>query len=200
MKDILLTSLQHSYSYEAYQKLVSALLAEGKSTGPHQSESLFNYSVLNDRRMKRLDKTITLSEELERTVAKIHTPVTWVVLSEGWCGDAAQVLPIIHKIAATNPKITLRIVLRDENEALMDQLLTNGSRSIPKLVGFNANFDVLYNWGPRPAEATQLAEAYKKDHGALDAEFKKDLQLWYTKNKGKAVQDDFITLIASHTL
>ena len=30
---------------------------------------------------------------------KIDKPITWLVLTEGWCGDAAQTLPIINKIA-----------------------------------------------------------------------------------------------------
>ena len=49
-------ALQKAMSYSTYRKLVSDLIKEGKSTGDEQTEALTNYSILNDRRMKRQDK------------------------------------------------------------------------------------------------------------------------------------------------
>ena len=63
----------------------------------YQSEDLLNYSKLNDRRMTRLDKTIQLSHETLLALKKNDKPITWLVLTEGWCGDAAQALPVINK-------------------------------------------------------------------------------------------------------
>ena len=57
-----------------------------------------------------------------------------MVISEGWCGDAAQILPVINKMALVSNKIEFRIVLRDENPALMDAFLTNGGKAIPKVI------------------------------------------------------------------
>lgn len=195
MKEIIQNALHKAYSYEEYIAMVQQLAAEGKSTGPIQSESLLHYSTLNLHRMQRLDKTITLSAELVDRVSQIQEPVIWLVISEGWCGDAAQILPILHKMAQQNSSITLQIVLRDENESLMDLFLTKGTRSIPKLIALTPSLEVRYSWGPRPSEATRKVEMYKEAHGLLDAEFKKDLQLWYAKNKGKAVQEDFMALL-----
>lgn len=194
MKKIIENSLQNSISYTDYRALVSGLLAEEKSTGLEQSKELTEYSLLNDRRMKRLDKTIKISDKTIQTYKKVAQPQTWILLTEGWCGDAAQNLPVIHKIASITDKINLRIVLRDENLELMDLFLTNGGRSIPKLIALDKDNNVLDSWGPRPTIATKMVTDYKQVHGDLDAAFKQNLQVWYNKNKGQDVQDDFIKM------
>ena len=195
MEKILENSLQKAISYQEYRNLVSDLLAKGKSTGPNQSEDILNYSLLNDKRMKRLDKTIKLSDDVIASIKDIKTPQTWLVLTEGWCGDAAQNLPIINKLAEENPNINLQLILRDENLDLMDEFLTNGGRSIPKLIALDDKKNVLATWGPRPTTAAKMVIDYKTKHGGLDAEFKKDLQVWYNKNKGINVQEDFVSLL-----
>jgi hypothetical protein len=145
--------------------------------------------------MKRLDKTIKLTEGTIATAKDIKDPVTWLVLTEGWCGDAAQTLPIINKIANESDKIDLKIVLRDENEDLINQFLTNGGKSIPKLIALDKNNEVIDSWGPRPSIPTKMVADYKKEHGQLDADFKKDLQVWYNKDKGQNTQQDMLRLL-----
>ena len=196
MKKIIEKSLKTAISYSGYRSLVKNLLIKGKSTGTEQSEDLTNYSMLNDRRMKRLDKTIKISEETIQEFQKVKRPQTWLVLTEGWCGDAAQNLPILDKIASDTANIDLKIVLRDENLDLMDLFLTNGGRSIPKLIALDKDNNVLDFWGPRPTIATKMVADYKEKNGALDPQFKQDLQVWYNKDKGKSVQADFVNLVA----
>ena len=196
MKKIIENSLQTAISYTGYRSLVRNLLIKGKSTSSEQSEDLTNYSRLNDRRMKRLDKTIKISEDTIQEFKKVKQPQTWLVLTEGWCGDAAQNLPILNKIASDTANIDLKIVLRDENLDLMDLFLTNGGRSIPKLIALDKDNNVLDFWGPRPTIATKMVADYKEKNGALDPQFKQDLQVWYNKDKGKSVQEDFVNLVA----
>ena len=195
MKEIIANSLQKTISYTDYRALVHDLLAEGKATGPEQSEDLTNYSRLNDSRMKRLDKTIKISEEALLEFQKLKQPQTWLVLTEGWCGDAAQNIPVLNKIAEATENIDLKIVLRDEHLPLMDLFLTNGGRSIPKLIALDKDNNVIDSWGPRPTTATKMVADYKEKNGALDPEFKEDLQVWYNKDKGKSVQEDFVNLV-----
>ncbi|PQJ79887.1 thioredoxin family protein [Polaribacter porphyrae] len=195
MKAIIEKSLENAYSYFEYKELVKNLLAEDKSTGSNQSEELTNYSLLNDRRMKRLDKTIKISDETTNAFNLIDEPQTWLVLTEGWCGDAAQNLPVIHKMTELNKNINLKLVLRDEHLELMDLFLTNGGRSIPKLIALNKDNEVLFIWGPRPKTAAKMVLEYKKENGTLDAQFKQDLQVWYNKDKGQSVQSDFVEMI-----
>ena len=200
MKKIIENSLQTAISYSDYRALVHTLLVEGKSTGPEQSEDLTNYSLLNDKRMKRLDKTIKISEENIQEFQKVKKPQTWLVLTEGWCGDAAQNLPVLNKIALNTANIDLKIILRDENLPLMDLFLTNGGRSIPKLIALDKDNNVIDSWGPRPTTATNMVADYKEKNGILDSQFKQDLQVWYNKDKGKSVQEDFIHLLTKVTL
>lgn len=195
MKDIIENSLENSLNYNEYRILVSDLLTKGKTTGENQTEDYVNYSKLGNARMKRLDKTFHLSEKAKEHIQKSTKEYTWLVLTEGWCGDAANALPIINKIAETSDNIDLKIVLRDENEVLMNQFLTNGGKSIPKLVAIdNATKEVVNTWGPRPTIATKMVNDYKEAKGSLDAEFKEELQLWYNKNKGENIEQDILML------
>ena len=187
-------SLETSLSYQEYRELVSNLLEENKSTTEGGSQALVDYSKLNNSRMKRLDKTTKLPLEIENKIKTIDQPTTWLVISEGWCGDAAQNLPAINKLAEANDNIELRIVLRDKNMELMDEFLTNGNQAIPKLIQIQ-NDTVNSTWGPRPTIAAQMVLDYKKEHGSLDADFKKDLQIWYNTNKNKSLFADFKGLI-----
>ena len=195
MKDLIKDSLTKSTSYATFRNLVSDLLEKGKSTGPNQSEALLNYSMLNDKRMARLDKKIKLSEATIERLNKVKNAQTWLLITEGWCGDAAHILPVMNKMSEENENINLKVVLRDENPELMNQFLTNGSMSIPKLVVLNNNDEVVSSWGPRPSIATKMVVDYKEKHGSLDADFKKDLQLWYNKNKGVNIQEDLLAFL-----
>lgn len=195
MKKIITKGLKNAVSYVQYRTLVADLLVEHKSTGANQSDDLYNYSRLNNRRMKRLDKTIQLTRTTKNALKKLTQKQTWLVISEGWCGDAAQNLPILNKMASENENINLQIVLRDENLELMDEFLTNGGRSIPKLIAVNKNNEILFTWGPRPSLATKLVTDYKTEHGIVDAKIKEDLQIWYNKNKGVNLQEDIISLL-----
>lgn len=196
MKQLIAKSLENAISYSEYRTLVHDLLTDGKSTGPVQSEALTNYSLLNDRRMKRLDKTIKISNQTKAVFKSITEKQTWLVLSEGWCGDAAQNLPVIHKLATENKNITLKIILRDEHLAVMDLFLTNGGRSIPKVIVLDAENNVQHTWGPRPTLATKIMADYKAKKGSIDDQFKQDLQVWYNKNKGRSVQEDFVKMLS----
>jgi len=185
-----------SYTYQEYKDEVSALLAEGKSTGNEQSEALTNYSMLNDRRMSRLDKTLKIDESILESFKNAETKITWLVLTEGWCGDAAQSLPVINKLAEQNDGIDLKIISRDTHDELMSNFLTNGGKAIPKLIAYDAQKkEVKGTWGPRPSIATKMVNDYKQLHGSLDPQFKEDLQKWYNKDKGKNIAEDLSKII-----
>ncbi|MFT4699185.1 MAG: hypothetical protein ACI9SJ_002348 [Flavobacteriaceae bacterium] len=189
-------NISKGINYQEYRELVAQHVEKGTSTGPNQSEELSNYTLLNHSRMKRLDKTTKVSESLEKIYREYTGEVTWLVITESWCGDAAQNLPIINKLAELNTGIDLKMISRDENPELMDAFLTNGAMAIPKLIAFDKNKnEVIGLWGPRPTVATQMVVNYKKEHGKLTPEFKKDLQVWYNKDKGLSTFEDLAELI-----
>ncbi|MEZ4793505.1 MAG: thioredoxin family protein [Gelidibacter sp.] len=189
-------SLEQSIPYSQYRTEVADLAANNATSGNEKTEALVNYTLLNDRRMKRWDKTIKVSDEVKRKVSNFEGNVTWLVLTESWCGDAAHVIPVINKIAELSQNIHLKLVYRDENEALMNQFLTNGSKSIPKLIMIdNRSGEVMDTFGPRPSEATQMVMDYKKKHGVLTPEFKEELQHWYNTDKGQNTIGDLLKLL-----
>ena len=63
MKSIIENSLSQSHSYVDYRNYINDILKEGKSTGKEQSEALTHYSELNETRMNRLEKTVTIAIE-----------------------------------------------------------------------------------------------------------------------------------------
>ncbi|MFV8331555.1 thioredoxin family protein [Flavobacterium sp. GSP14] len=196
MKTPVAKALFNSHSYLEYRKLVSDLLLEGKSTGSEQSDDLTHYSELNNTRMNRLDKTMIITDENIQQLKNLRGEYIWLVTSEGWCGDAAQLLPIINKMAVDSGKIELKIVLRDENEELMKLFLTNKKKSIPIVIVVDkATGGVLGKWGPRPKGATDLITDYKNEFGTIDETAKANLQLWYLHNKGLSTQDELINLM-----
>ena len=197
MKSIVAKALFNSHSYAEYRKLVTDLLSEGKSTGNEQSESLTNYSKLNEARMNRLEKTIKIDEIVAEKLQNLDNHYIWLVLSEGWCGDAAQILPILDKMAhVSNKKIDLRIVLRDENDDLMNQYLTNGGKAIPKVIIICKEAGIVRaDWGPRPKGASELMAKHKREVGPIDEKIKTDLQLWYLADKGISVQEELLEIM-----
>jgi hypothetical protein len=146
--------------------------------------------------MHRLDKTIEVTPEAKLVLENLSKEYIWLVLAESWCGDAAQVVPVIHKMAEVTSKIDLRIVLRDENEELMNLFLTNGTKSIPKLIIIEKETGVVVgDFGPRPVQAKQLIVDYKAAHGVVDETAKIELQKWYLADKGVAIQNEITTLL-----
>ncbi|MGB6269083.1 MAG: thioredoxin family protein [Olleya sp.] len=196
IKQIINDSLTKSMSYQEYRNMVSIVVEKKSNTGHEVTEALADYTMLNDRRMKRWDKTIKINEAIATSIKNKPFNQTWLVITESWCGDAAHVMPVINKIAELNDGISYRVVLRDENDALMDQFLTNGSRSIAKLIMIdNKTKQVVSTYGPRPSTATTLVNDYKTKHGSLTPEFKEYLQKWYNQDKGQTVIADLITLL-----
>jgi len=145
--------------------------------------------------MKRLDKTIELLPELQQVVQQVTAPQTWLVLTEGWCGDAAQIIPVLHKIEQLNPNITLRLLLRDAHPELMDAYLTNGrSRSIPKLIVVNEHSEELFTFGPRPSVLQELFYHMKANAMGNDA-VKEEIHRWYAQDKTITTQLELLGLL-----
>lgn len=196
-KKIIQKAVANSMTYVQFRELVSDLAANNGTTGPEQTEAHKHYTTLNDKRMRRWDKTLKISDEFVERLEDYQKKVYWLVITESWCGDSAPSLPVMNKIALTNDRIELRIVLRSEHPKLMDAFLTNEKMSIPKLIMLEQDTsEVLGTWGPLPTKATQLANEYKELHGSLSTEFKEDLQQWFNKDKGQNTLADLQELLA----
>ena len=193
-------ALTKSYTYNDYRAMVSKLIAEGKSTGNTQSDDLLHYSELNETRMNRLEKTIKITDEVQEQLNQLDKKQTWLVIAEGWCGDAAQILPIINKMVESSKNIDLKIVLRDENDYLMNDFLTNGNQAIPKLILLDEENNIIGDFGPRPEPARKLIADYKEKNGVVDEPIKVELQKWYLNDKGVSTQNEIMQLIKNKEL
>ena len=190
--------LDNALSYEVYRSLVNELLAEGKTTGPKQSEDLTHYTKLNAQRMNRWDKTTKINDALKQTISEVSEKWVWLIITEGWCGDAAQNIPVIVKMAELNPNIEVKLILRDEHLDVMDAYLTNGGRSIPKLIALKAEtLEELGTWGPRPVEVQEMVWEHKKNPQESYSKFSEKIQKWYAKDKSQSIQREFNELIQS---
>jgi|SRR5690606_38527185 len=192
---------QASYTYAEFIKLLENLMAEGKTTGNTQTEEYLHYAKLNLQRMRRWDKTFVLNEDLKKLLEQMPEQQWWVI-TEGWCGDSAQNLPgIVQMAEASKGKIDLRIVLRDEHPEIIDQYLTNGTRSIPIVVAFDGNDQELFHWGPRPAAAQKLLVNWKNEEPQRSfEEFEQEMHTWYAKDKGQQLQQEWFQLLSAASL
>ena len=184
-------------NYTTYLHLFEDVL-NGKSTDPHYSDPKYlHYTKLNQSRMSRWQKTLELNQELVEEIKKISRPQKWIVITEHWCGDAAPVVPFLARLAEQNPLIQLDMQLRDQEPFLINSYLTNGSKSIPKLIVQDNEGNDLFTWGPRSAAATQFISDLKSS-GADSDTIKTELQNWYNKDKGVEFQKELLQLFRMH--
>ncbi|MEX2595700.1 MAG: thioredoxin family protein [Salibacteraceae bacterium] len=186
-------------SYDHYRSLITDLLKHDKTTGNNQSEELTQYTALNEKRMARIDKTVKINEELVSELRN-QSDLQIMVITEAWCGDAAQSVPVINAVAK-EAGIEVRHFLRDQHEGLMDQHLTNSARSIPILLFFDSKSDnIVFKWGPRPAELQRKVLDYKTLEGDKPSydKFLEDVQLWYAGDKFRTMQNEWLSLITDY--
>ncbi len=193
------TLLDGGFSYPEFVGFTDRLVQEKRTTGANQSEEYLAYTRMSMQRMLRWNKTSRVSEALEQLLLQVNQPQVWLVITEAWCGDGAQSIPHLAKLADLNPNITLKIVLRDEHPDLMDAYLTNGNRSIPKLIAITADLQQeLFTWGPKPKFLMDRHAAFKQNsEGRSYVDFLDEVHLWYAKNKQKELESEIYPLISS---
>ncbi len=194
LKAIISRALDGSISSEEYESLLNQYAEEGKTSGK-QNEDLVYYTKLNAQRSRRVAKTVEVNADLRARIQEIQGPAQWLLITETWCGDAANSVPILSKALESNPHIDLRIVLRDENPDLMDHFMTNGGRSIPKLIALDKDLNVLFTWGPRPQELQKMYDDWRFSEDSDKLPFKEYqvvMQKWYNQNKGEDLQKELL--------
>jgi len=176
-----------------YEQYFQSILNGEITNAPYDNPAYMNYTKLNWTRQQRWLKTGEMNADLINLVMQVKQPQHWIVITEPWCGDAAHILPFIHKLSQMNPAITLDIQLRDTAPYLIDNYLTGASRSksIPKLIVRNSEDQDLMVWGPRPQENQELFEQMKGDERDME-EIKLLLQKWYNDDKGRSLQHELL--------
>lgn len=180
-------------------KPLSAFLEDLMAT-PAQldSDGLGKYIAINQQRVKRIRKTMQLSDDVRSRVEQAPAGLRWLVINEHWCGDGAQILPVVEAVEQlSGGKIAVRALLRDENLDLMDAFLTDGARSIPKIVGLNPDGMVYGTFGPRPQEAVELVRRVKSDPETAPT-YSEVLHKWYADDKQASIQKELVEALVDN--
>ncbi len=183
------TYLKSGIGYQQYKQQMAEDLALNADL------KIKEYINLNQRRMHRVEKTFVPSAAITKQVKNLQLKTFWLILTEHWCGDASQTLPVFNKIAEMSEgKIEMKLVYRDQNDELMNAYLTNGTRSIPKLIELDEHYNVTEIWGPRPTVAQNLVKELKSNPATV-ATYAKELHLWYTKDKQQSLEAEISKLL-----
>ncbi len=131
-------------------------------------------------------------EVLARATA-LRIPWHLLVLSEDWCGDAVNTVPVVARLAQLAGNLQLRLLARDDNPDLMDAHLTGSSRSIPVIMALDGEFREHGWWGPRPAELQAWFLAVGK---TMDkAERYREIRMWYARDRGTSTLNEVLALL-----
>ncbi len=181
-------------NWTTYTSKFKEILDGSYIESPYDKPEFIEYVKLNNSRLNRWNKKLEIPQDKLEIFSKINTPQTWILIVEHWCGDAANMAPVINKIAESNENITLDIQLRDSEPFLINQYLTNGGKSVPKLIVRDENGKDLFTWGPRPAQC-QAMVMKNKDSDMTTQEKKHAIQLWYNVDKGQSAFNELAALV-----
>lgn len=192
--------IETAYTYTSYRDMLDKLMAKHQTTGSDQSDEMLEYARVNIHRMQRLEKTVVINNDLSAQVMNIKKPLVFLVITEGWCGDAAQNVPVLSFMEKLTQNIELKLILRDENPDIMNLYLTGGSKSIPKVICLEKEtLKELFVWGPRP-EACQQIMLDLKNKGVSKKERGEAIHTWYAKDKTQSLQKEFTQLLQNLSL
>ncbi len=191
-------TINKEYTFLEFKEIVTNLVTAGKSSGEETAERI-EATKINSQRINRIYKTFLVSDTTKDVINKLKHNWDWLLLIESWCGDGAQLSPVIAKIAELNPHIHLKIIFRDEHEDIMNMHLTNGAKSIPKLICLDSDsHQYIGEWGPRPIAIQEKVKEFKTANPNVShEEFVKNLYLWYAQDKGLSFEKEFVALIES---
>lgn len=185
--------------YTEYKTLHDQILNRDISDPIYERSIYVDYVKLSKTRLERWDKRIAQYGTMSEVLRQTDLPTHWIVIAEPWCGDAAHALPFIMEIIRHHPQITYEIHLRDSEPFLIDQYLTNGGKSIPKLIVRDETGNDLFTWGPRPEGAQKLFEEMRDQEQSRD-KINIAIQKWYYADKGKAICDEIARLWLDHVI
>lgn len=181
---------------------------------PKADDPYLSYYAINNQRVKRLRKTTQLDTDTLNALRSLFTSAPavqhggeantrtdhkryWLVINEFWCGDGAQITPVIESFTnASGGGLETRVVFRDEHPALIDAFLTNGSRSVPKIIQLNEQFEVLGSWGPRPKAAQDLVVQLKSNPEKA-GNYSEWLHKWYADDHQRSTQKELLAFVSS---
>lgn len=185
--------IEKGLSYQNYLKKIEEQLSEIEAAGDPKSYA--KYYSINLKRIERLDKNFSLTDGQKEKLTQINSDFKLLIITEGWCGDAAQVMPVVN-VMMNEIGVEQKIVFRDEHPELMNEFLTDGAKSIPILIGVNNEGNEIFRFGPRPQYGMELLKKHKENPKEYtDEQFHQDLQVWYNQDKGVSIFEEFLAVM-----
>ncbi len=161
-----------------------------------QEKRYLEYTRLNLQRIRKWQKIYQPEPSVGKIFRAISETILFLVISEDWCGDAAQVVPCLHQLVAENPRLHLRFLDRDTHPQIMDCFLTEGKRSIPVIIGVRPDGSVLFRWGPRPKPAETLYQHARSQQLPQQVILHR-LHTWYAKDHCRTAESEWAELLST---
>ncbi len=180
-------------SLEDYHKFFEKVSNQKGTEAPYDDEGFLLYTIANFKRSNKIRTKVNLDKKLYNELNSGTDTWTWVLITEPWCGDASFTQPIIEAVCLAGD-IDLKIALRDKEKTMMNAYLTDGGKSIPKLVVLNEHLIEIFQWGPRPQELQAKIKNLLNNNGSYDEKLKLAHQ-WYRKYGSEALQLELLELI-----
>ncbi len=193
----LLKYIQNGYNFEDYLEQIEDELE--KQIELDDPKELVPYYAINLKQSRDIRKNFRYNPGMEKKAKSFNAEIKFLVISEGWCEDASQIVPVVDRLAETIG-IECKIVFRDENLELMEEYHTNGSFSVPIIIGVTPEGEEAFRFGPRPAKAMEFTNRFKKDPDKYSKDdFIEDLDRYYLENHGQDIITEILTLIEEYT-
>ncbi|HEY4734653.1 MAG: thioredoxin family protein [Gemmatimonadaceae bacterium] len=137
---------------------------------------------------------VSIPLDMAARVEALHGHWHLLILSEDWCGDSINIVPIIAKLTESVSNLDMRILARDENPDIMDAHLTGGkSRSIPIVILLNPKFEECGWWGPRPRA---LQKWVMEEGKSLTKEDRyKQIRTFYARDRGLTTMLEIVEML-----
>ncbi len=191
-----MSGAKNPMNYEQYiQRHQDIIARKFDEHSVYQKESMYQYTSDNWIRFEKSLNSVALDKKLYNFLTNSE-PQRWIVITEPWCADAAQMIPLFYALATAQPAIELEFYLRDENESLINQALTNGGKAIPKLLVLQQQNEIAFAWGPRPKPAQELV-LQMKEQQVKGTVFNQNLDAWYENDRHQTAQIELYQLLKS---
>jgi len=182
-------------TFQEYLDYFEQILASPEDYEPYGDAAYLDYTKLNWSRTNRWLKRFEPNDAIKSLITSITEHQHWIVITEPWCGDAAHSVAQLYQIVKNNPNIDFEIQLRDSEPFLIEDYLTDGSKSIPKLIIRNDVGHDKVIWGPRPKKLQDLFFQMKDEEKSFE-EIKEVTQKWYNEDKGEELQKELLAQLS----
>jgi hypothetical protein len=117
-------------------------------------------------------KLPSLTEDQKRRLSGHHRSLNVLLVSGIWCGDCVRQGPMIHHIAeACDDVVRLRVIDRETNSRLRDEIRIMGAARVPVVVFLTEDFYEVGRFGDRMLVTYRkmASQAYGTDRWSLPA-------------------------------